>query len=620
MKYHNHLGKLFWSLMIFSLVAVFPLPSRAVTGGTLGVAFDANNPTGSSVSAGNSNVEFMRLILTAQGGDGVATGFNFTVSSTHLSDFAAVKVVDISSGTQVGSTIKLDSNGLGNIGFSLALTANQTKTLAIKADIASSAVSGDTMGIRVTTISYTGFTGVSGLINNQLPSNIMMVGTVFAPNLSVSAGSSPVYASFARKVVDSVLLANFNLSAALNNVSVSSLRLVCVGCSDQTVTGATNDFSSLVLYDGATSTSFSPTVNGNIYDFSFPSGLIINANSIKTVSVKAQVATSANVTTNESFHFELRAITGTIAGENFPVAIGRLPASSPNNTIVPPTIITSGNLNINLDPSTPIGQTLSPGQLGAVFMIFRLQATVGDAYIGGIEISSNANPSDFLSNVQIMDGAISLGSTTSFTLKSGVYVSTISISPLTISAGSYKIFRLVANVSASPKDGSLKLGISNFSFPQAISTPTNVPVYSYPMTFGSGIPGSNNNNQTSVADLKDGDLALDSGTVYILENGLKRPFTSASVFTNLGFKFQNVVKADLGQYVAGAVVSDPTARHPRGTLVLNKGTVYFLGAVQRYPFTAADIFLSWGNKFQNVVPANTADLQLPEGPVVQMKQ
>ncbi len=63
------------------------------------------------------------------------------------------------------------------------------------------------------------------------------------------------------------------------------------------------------------------------------------------------------------------------------------------------------------------------------------------------------------------------------------------------------------------------------------------------------------------------------------------------------------------------------ARHPRATLVVDSsGTVYFLGAVVRYPFPSAAVFLSWGNKFSDIVPVNSADLAMPVGPVAQMKQ
>jgi hypothetical protein len=61
-------------------------------------------------------------------------------------------------------------------------------------------------------------------------------------------------------------------------------------------------------------------------------------------------------------------------------------------------------------------------------------------------------------------------------------------------------------------------------------------------------------------------------------------------------------------------------RHPRGSLVVAAGTVYFLGTDLRYPFPSTEIFLSWGNKVSDIVPANDADLQMPLGPIVEFQQ
>lgn len=66
-------------------------------------------------------------------------------------------------------------------------------------------------------------------------------------------------------------------------------------------------------------------------------------------------------------------------------------------------------------------------------------------------------------------------------------------------------------------------------------------------------------------------------------------------------------------------LSTNSPRHARGALVQDSGTIYFIGEQLRYPFPNAEVFLSWGVKFNQVVPANSGDLAMAIGPVVQMK-
>ncbi len=117
----------------------------------------------------------------------------------------------------------------------------------------------------------------------------------------------------------------------------------------------------------------------------------------------------------------------------------------------------------------------------------------------------------------------------------------------------------------------------------------------------------------------DGDLVSDKGTIYSIEYGLKRPFVSLKVFKGLGYKLNNVKKQDTSSIPIGPNILSSQLRHPRGTVVSSKKTLFFMGKDFRYPYPSADIFLSWGVKFNEVVPANGADLRVPTGAVVQAK-
>jgi|GEM_PF-6173836 hypothetical protein len=63
-----------------------------------------------------------------------------------------------------------------------------------------------------------------------------------------------------------------------------------------------------------------------------------------------------------------------------------------------------------------------------------------------------------------------------------------------------------------------------------------------------------------------------------------------------------------------------TQRHSRGSVVIDSGTVYFLGNELRYPFPSAEIFFSWGHSFSEIVQANSADLTMTIGPLATLKQ
>ena len=74
----------------------------------------------------------------------------------------------------------------------------------------------------------------------------------------------------------------------------------------------------------------------------------------------------------------------------------------------------------------------------------------------------------------------------------------------------------------------------------------------------------------------DGTLVNDGGTVYMVNQGMRRGFTSGAVFTGLGFSFVNVYNGSTAGFTDGAVVSSASAAHPAGSLVVSGGTVWFV--------------------------------------------
>lgn len=112
---------------------------------------------------------------------------------------------------------------------------------------------------------------------------------------------------------------------------------------------------------------------------------------------------------------------------------------------------------------------------------------------------------------------------------------------------------------------------------------------------------------------------LSDPTVYLISNGRRYGFSSASVFIALGFKFASVVTVtspELLQLPAAPALTNATHSHLPGTSVLLKGTVYWIGTdymLHAYPSLA--IYNSWNipNSFSGVVTANAADKTLALG-------
>ncbi len=97
------------------------------------------------------------------------------------------------------------------------------------------------------------------------------------------------------------------------------------------------------------------------------------------------------------------------------------------------------------------------------------------------------------------------------------------------------------------------------------------------------------------------------GECALISGGMKRSFTSASVFTGLGFSFARAVNGDSSFMSKGANVDNSTMAHLPGVLVNNNGTVQLVGSNGLLGVPDLATFNSWGYSFANVVPANAAD-------------
>jgi len=116
------------------------------------------------------------------------------------------------------------------------------------------------------------------------------------------------------------------------------------------------------------------------------------------------------------------------------------------------------------------------------------------------------------------------------------------------------------------------------------------------------------------------DRGSDKGTCYEISGAQKFGFTSAAVFTGLGFSFANSMMGDVSWMPAGAtLINNTTMAHLPGTLVNNNGTVQLVGNTGLLGIPDLNTFNSWGYSFGKVVPANGSDKAMTQTGVMAVR-
>lgn len=103
------------------------------------------------------------------------------------------------------------------------------------------------------------------------------------------------------------------------------------------------------------------------------------------------------------------------------------------------------------------------------------------------------------------------------------------------------------------------------------------------------------------------DRGADKGTCYLITQGMKAGFTSAAVFTGLGFSFSRATYGDVSWMGSTSNIDNTTSPHGPGVLINNGGTVQLRGTSGNLGIPDLATFNSWGYSFADVVPSNAAD-------------
>jgi hypothetical protein len=110
---------------------------------------------------------------------------------------------------------------------------------------------------------------------------------------------------------------------------------------------------------------------------------------------------------------------------------------------------------------------------------------------------------------------------------------------------------------------------------------------------------------------RQGALINDKGTVYIITSNVRQGFASEKAFRELGYSFNNVYPGDTSFMTAINPINSSARPHPDGTVINDKGTLYFIWSGWRVGIPNMAVFDSWGYWLSEVVPANSHDRDLP---------
>lgn len=103
------------------------------------------------------------------------------------------------------------------------------------------------------------------------------------------------------------------------------------------------------------------------------------------------------------------------------------------------------------------------------------------------------------------------------------------------------------------------------------------------------------------------DRGSDKGTCYLISDGKKSAFTSATVFKSLGFSFANTLNGDVSFLPSNPNINSKTQAHSAGVLINKNGTIYLVGDSGLLGIPNMGILSDWGYSLTDIINANTAD-------------
>lgn len=287
---------------------VTPGTPAVPTGTGLSVA-SAAQPANSLAPESASNLPFTKFSVTNNSGS-AQTISGVTVQLGGLANkaaFSSLVLLD-EAGIQIGNTRTINSNDQATVGESMTLQPGETRVLTIGANMGGTLTSyaGQIATLSVVSVNTSAtvagslpISGASHTINASLA-----IGAVTAqrgPEDPAAAQSKEIGTT--GYTFTSVKLTN---NGSAENVRLNSIRF------DQAGSASASDIVNVMAYvDGV---AYSPVISGDVYTFSFGSGIVINEGLSKEVVLKGDIAggTSRTISFNVYKYTDIN-----VTGETF---------------------------------------------------------------------------------------------------------------------------------------------------------------------------------------------------------------------------------------------------------------------------------------------------------------
>lgn len=130
----------------------------------------------------------------------------------------------------------------------------------------------------------------------------------------------------------------------------------------------------------------------------------------------------------------------------------------------------------------------------------------------------------------------------------------------------------------------------------------------------------NLNTALKITSYPDGTLVKSpTSGVFLIENGLKHPITTPEIFLSYNWRWSEIVTISQGDLTA--IKNGPELKMRNGMLVADSGSVYLVEHGKKRPIASAQVFLGLGLSWNNVTYPGDANLnKLPTGALINSTQ
>ncbi|MDD3285479.1 MAG: hypothetical protein PHG95_02490 [Patescibacteria group bacterium] len=370
-------------------------------------------------SQNNVEVRNTRLLLTAGGTDADAdandAGGLFNNTTANYTD---VKFVDATTGQVLAgpkdvaySVVADDASQVLTYTDTWNLTAGETKTIKVTADIANFTPAGNET-IKATLNPFQS-SDIKNLDNNLFvqTTDIVPSGAVAGAahnvktgSASVSLAGTPSVQTYINGAAD-VAMTGMNLTAGTGkDIKVTSIKLTATGA--QSCDTESDCVLTVKLFDGSTQIGETKSLSGTTVTFN-NLNLVVTKGTTKTLVAKATLNTLSTVLANTTLHFDVAAATDITAQDNDGNSVTLA------GTVTGPThsILGSGTIAATLAPdeiNLTESRIVLAGNTDETLAKYKFTATNEDLKLTKMRVQLSANTSEEVASLALYDGSTKL--------------------------------------------------------------------------------------------------------------------------------------------------------------------------------------------------------------------